>query len=128
MNGYSVKVQQSSKQLTPREKLMCSDTTNAVKLDDVVKPNEPYRIEPESYCVLAVHNESADNNKDYNVYLIFSTDGTKYVTGSESFWNSFSDIWETMHEEDSEEKFAIECYKIESKNYKGKFFLTCSII
>ena len=126
-NGYSVRVAESSKALTAREKIMYSDTSNATKLDDLVTLDSPMVITPAEYAVLSVHNERSEN-VDYEVFVIIDTNNNKYVTGSQSFWNSFSDIWATMHEEEINEEYDIEIYKKESKNYKGKYFLTCSIV
>lgn len=126
-NGYSVKVRESSKTLTAREKLMFSDTTNAVKLDDIVTPDNALTITPADYVILFVHNENSEN-QDYDVYVIITDDGKKYITGSSSFWNSFSDIWDVMHEDEIAEPYQIEIFKKESKNFKGKYFLTCSVI
>lgn len=129
-NNYSVKVAESSKQLTAREKLMFSDTSNASKLDDVVEIGSTVVLTPVDYAVLTVHNESSEN-KDYEVYVIVDKGGEKYVTGSTSFWNSFYDIWDVMHDSIADgdiEEYQIEVYKKESKNYKGKYFLTCSVI
>ena len=126
-NGYSVRVAESSKALTAREKIMYSDTSNATKLDDLVTLESPMVITPAEYAVLSVHNERSEN-VDYEVFVIIDANNNKYVTGSQSFWNSFSDIWATMHEEEINEQYDIEIYKKESKNYKGKYFLTCSIV
>lgn len=129
-NNYSVKVATSSRQLTPREKLMFSDTSNASKLDDVVEVGSTIVITPVDYVVLTVHNESSEN-KDYEVYVIVDKGGEKFVTGSTSFWNSFCDIWDVMCDaiaDGEAEEYQIEVYKKESKNYKGKYFLTCSVI
>ncbi len=129
-NNYSVKVAESSKELTAREKLMFSDTSNASKLDDVVEIGSTVVITPVDYAVLTVHNESSEN-KDYEVYVIVDKSGEKFVTGSTSFWNSFYDIWDVMHDSIADgdiEEYQIEVYKKESKNYKGKYFLTCSVI
>ena len=129
-NNYSVKVAESSKELTAREKLMFSDTSNASKLDDVVEIGSTVVITPVDYAVLSVHNESSEN-KDYEVYVIVDKGGEKFVTGSTSLWNSFYDIWDVMHDSIADgdaEEYQIEVYKKESKNYKGKYFLTCSVI
>lgn len=125
--GYSVKVQEGSREFNKREKLMFADISNAQKLDEIVTVDSPFVIAPIDYAVLSVHNIKSEN-QDYNVYVLFDSDGNKFVTGSSSFWNSFADIWEVMHEGDDSEPFTIEIYKKESKNYKGKYFLTCSIV
>lgn len=124
MEGFNVSIAECSKELTARERVLMKDTGNAVKFDEVVK-DDPLVITPASYAVLNVHNEKADN-KDYYNYIIIDKDGTKYVTGSSSFWNAFKQIWDEMESED--EPYQVEVYKVDSKNYKGKKFLSCSII
>ena len=123
MVGYSVSVVESSKELTAKEKVMLKDVSNAIKLDEATQ-NGKVIIKPVAYVVLSIHNEKSDN-KDYENYLIIDENNDKYVTGSASFWNSFCDIWSDMAGED--EDWMLECYRLPSKNYKGKDFLTCSI-
>lgn len=123
MVGYSVSVVESSKELTAKEKVMLKDVSNAIKLDEATQ-NGKVIIKPVAYVVLSIHNEKSDN-KDYENYLIIDENNDKYVTGSASFWNSFCDIWSDMIGED--EEWMLECYRLPSKNYKGKDFLTCSI-
>lgn len=125
MTGYSVEIKESSKELTPREKIKLKDTSNAIKFDEVVTDEAPFVLTPVGYAVLNIHNEKSKDNKDYSNYVILAEDGNKYVTGSTSFWTSFIDIWNDMQ---GEEQYSIEVYKMDSKNYKGKKFLTCSII
>lgn len=125
MQGYSAKVKETSKELTKREQIMMKDTSNCIKLDEAVQPNDKLVITPIMYSVISIHNEKSDNT-DYENYIIVDTDGNKYITGSESFWTTFKDIWDEMSEEDGD--FEVEIYKKESKNYKGKYFLTCSIV
>lgn len=124
MNGYKVLIEDSSKDLTARERLMLKDTSDALKIDELTE-DDGLIISPDAYAVLDVHNEKSEN-KEYHVYLIIDKNGTKYVTGSESLWSSFIEIWEDMTE--AGEEFEIKCYKLASKNYKGKKFITCSII
>lgn len=123
MVGYSVSVVESSKELSAKEKVMLKDVSNAIKLDEATQ-NGKVIIKPVAYVVLSIHNEKSDN-KDYENYLIIDENNDKYVTGSASFWNSFCDIWSDMTGED--EEWMLECYRLPSKNYKGKDFLTCSI-
>lgn len=123
MTGYSVSIAISSKELSAKERIQLKDTTSAIKLDDVTQ-TEPIIIEPQMYAELDIHNEMSDN-KDYKNYIIVDSDGTKYVTGSSSFWSSFMDIASEM--ENETEEWAIKVYRVPSKNYKGKEFITCSI-
>lgn len=124
MTGYSVEIKESSKELSAKERIMLKDTSDAVKLD-LACDEEAVIITPDSFAVLGIHNEKSDN-KDYESYILQDKNGEKYVTGSPSFWNSFMDIYNEMKEET--EKWSIKVYKLDSKNYKGKQFLTCSII
>lgn len=123
--NYNVTIVSTSKELTARERIMMKDTSNAVKLDEAVQIDTPLVVQPVGYAELTIHNEKSDN-KDYQNYIIIDKEGHKFVTGSASFWESFMEIWEEMDGE--EEEFQIEIYKKESKNYKGKHFLSCSII
>ena len=77
-----------------------------------------------SYAVLDVHNEKAEN-PDYSQYVFLTEDGEKYVTSSDTFYRSFKDIAEELEAEG--EPLSIIIYKKESKNFKGKYFLTCSV-
>nr|DAJ97966.1 MAG TPA: hypothetical protein [Caudoviricetes sp.] len=124
MTGYSVEIKESSKELSAKERIMLKDTSDAVKLD-LACDEESVIITPASFAVLGIHNEKSDN-KDYDNYILQDENGEKYVTGSPSFWSSFMDIYNEMKEET--EKWSIKVYKLDSKNYKGKQFLTCSII
>lgn len=126
MTVFSVSIKEVSKELTARERIMLKDTSNAVKLDEAADGESPLVITPTAYAVLSVHNEKSTDNKDYENYVILDESGTKYVTGSSSFWSSFIEIWEEMKDEG--EAYSIEVYKKDSKNYKGKKFLTCSIV
>lgn len=125
MEGFKTSIKEVSKDLTARERIMLKDTSNAVKLDEAANGETPLIITPVAYAVLDIHNEKSDN-KDYENYIIVDANGTKYVTGSPSFWTSFMEIWSEMANE--EETYSLEVYKKDSKNYKGKKFLTCSII
>lgn len=125
MEGYSVAIRECSTELTARERIKLKDTTNAIKLDEAASGETPLVIRPAAYAVLDIHNEKSDN-KDYPNYIIMDDEGNKYVTGSESFWTSFKEIFEEMQNEN--EAYEIEVYKVDSKNYKGKQFLTCSIV
>lgn len=123
MNGYNVVLKECSKELTRKEELIMKDTSDAVKLD-MATDEGAIIFHPTAYAVLGVHNEQLEE-PDYDQYLIFCDDGAKYITGSESFWSTFIDIFKTMNGE--EEAWDIKAYKLESKNYKGKKFITCSV-
>lgn len=121
---FESKISESSRELSARDRIRLKDTTDAIKLDEATAEGELV-ITPKAYAILSVHNDKADD-PDYEQYIIEGDDGQKYVTGSQSFWNSFKAIWDEMADED--EEYSIKAYRVPSKNYKGKDFLTCSII
>lgn len=124
MTGYSVEIVNSTKELTGKEKIMVKDTSNAVKIDDVTNNGNSITISPKILVTLKVHNEKSQD-KDYLKYVIIDENGDKYVTGSASFIEALGDIMAEMSEE--EEKYSVVIYKMPSKNYQGKSFITCSI-
>ena len=124
MEGYNVNIRHTSKQITAKERVMLKDTTNAISLDEATQ-NGKLIIEPDYYAILDVHNEKSED-KDYVKYIIVDKAGTKFVTGSESFYTSFRSIMDEMV--DCGEEFSIEVYRMPSKNYKGKEFITCSVV
>lgn len=123
MNGYAVTIKETSRNLSAKERIAIKDTTAAIKLDEATQV-ESIVINPDMYAVLAIHNDKSDN-PDYENYIVVDKDGRKFVTGSQSFWTSFMDIWTEMENED--EDWSVLVYRHPSKNYKGKDFITCSI-
>lgn len=124
MTGYSVKIVNASKELSARDRVAVKDTTNAIALDDATKET-PLVIAIDYYVELAIHNEKSED-KDYKKYVVVDKSGNKFVTGSESFFTAMLEIMDEMS--DSGEDFEIQVYRMPSKNYKGKEFLTCSIV
>lgn len=129
-SNYSATITEASRELTAREKVMYKDTQNAFSLLDMAedaKRNNAKAIisNVTDYVIIDVHNEKSDD-VDYKNYLIIDGDGQKYVTGSESFWNAFMAIYTEM--EGETEPWGIELNLLESKNYKGKYILTCSLV
>lgn len=127
MTGYSVKVIDSSKELTKKEQVMFKDLSDALNLSEFIDEHDgAVMIDVESWVELAVHNEKAKDgqNKDYTNYVVVDKNGTRYYTGSESFWSSFNDIWCDMN--DSTEEWSLKVYKKQSKGKKD--FITCSVM
>lgn len=127
MTNYSVKVVESSKELTKKETVMFKDLSDAVNLSEFIDEHDgAVMIDVESWVELAIHNEKAKDghNKDYINYVVVDKNGTRYYTGSESFWSSFKDIWCDMN--DFEEEWSLKVYKKQSKGKKA--FITCSVL
>ena len=122
--NYSVQIKETSRELSAKERIAMKDTTNAIKLDTACE-GTTITIVPAAYAILSIHNEKSDNI-DYENYVIIDADNNKYVTGSTAFFPSFKNIWDEMAGET--EEWALECYKLDSNNYNGKQFLTCSIV
>jgi hypothetical protein len=122
---YKAMVEDASWTMTAREKLRYTDLTDAIQLDEATQSGDVI-IDVDKWAVINVHNEKSDT-VDYMKYVIIDKDEQVYVTGSESFWKSFVQIYEVMSEE-GETTYSIKVYRRESKNYKGKDFLTCRII
>lgn len=122
---YLVTIEETSlENLSNRDRVILKDTSDAIALDEALTDeNETLEIAVKDYAVLNVHNEAADD-KDYSKYIIVSETGEKYTTGSNTFFRSFKDIYTEMQGE----AFSIKVYKKPSTNYKGKFFLSCSIV
>lgn len=124
MTEYSAEILETNKELTAKERIRLKDTSDCIKLDVATVDGEVV-ITPVAYAVLGIHNEKSED-KDYKVYVIEDENGTKYVTGSESFFTAFKDIYDEMDGEN--EAWQIKAYRLPSKNYANKEFITCSII
>lgn len=125
MATFTTTITETSKELNAYEKVKFKDTANALKLDELTQDNEHVVIAPKGYVVLSIHNEKSDN-PDYENYIIYDGNGTKYVTGSQTFWNSFLNIWNDT--KDFPEEWEIEILRKPSKNFKDKDFLSCALV
>ena len=121
---YSVSVRETSKELSPKERVQIKDTTDSIRLDEATKENAII-IDVDFYAILDIHNEKSED-KDYSTYVVVDKNGQRYTTGSNSFWNSFINICEEMKE--VSEPWSIKVYRIPSKNRAGKEFITCSLV
>ena len=121
---YNAEVKESYKALTAKERIAIKDTTGAIRLDEATMESE-IEIKPINWAVLAIHNDKAED-KDYETYVVIDESGLRYITGSKSFWASFRAIFDEMQSEN--EDYMIKVYRRPSTNYKGKDFITCSIM
>ena len=129
-SNYSATIVEASRELTAKERVMFKDTQNAISLLDMAEEAIGQGAKAiidnvVDYIVIDVHNDKSDD-KDYKNYMLIDAQGQKYVTGSQSFWNSFMDIYKEMSTDS--EPWGIQLNLLESKNYKGKHILTCSLI
>lgn len=126
MEGYSAKVVFISKEIPAKDKIKLKDTSNAISLD-AATAESPVIITPDFYAELEVHNEHSQD-RDYKKYIVVDKEGNKFVTGSESFITAFRDIASDMATEAPGEEYSVEVYRKPSQNYKGKEFITCSLV
>ena len=125
MEGYVCDITYSSKELTKKESIMLKDLGNAVAIDSTLEnENDEFIISPVAYAVLNIHNDKSKGDKNYIKYVILDDSGNKYVTGSNSFFERFKAIFDEM---DGEE-FQISVYRKPSRNYGGKYFISCSLV
>lgn len=124
MEGYNVTIAKTSKELTHKERVLMKCTTNAISMDEITQDG-PVLIDLDYYAVLNVHNEKSESI-DYTVCILVDKAGTKYRTGSPSFLTALDEIMVDMA--DCDEPWQLEISRRPSKNYKGKEFLTCSVV
>lgn len=128
MEGYKVEILGSSRELTKRERIGYKDTTNALSLIDACADGEIF-ITVVDYVKLHVSNPYSKKEKEYEKFVLIADTGERYVTGSQSFMETFLDIWGDMQEEECEtcEPVTIGVYIKESRN-NPQGFLTCRIM
>lgn len=124
---YKATIVYTNKELTGKQKIMLKDTTSAIRLDEATQEAAVF-IKPDLFAQLHIENDNSESGEYENFIFIDKETGEKYVTGSSSLWRSFMDIVEEMEDAGDDEEWAIKIYRVPSKNYKGKDFLTCSII
>lgn len=121
---YTIKIVNASANLTARDRINLKDTNNAVSLDELTKAEDKPVLHITQWAELNVSND--ENGKEYNKYVLAAADGTKYTTGSANFWKSFLSIASELAEE-GEDEVDIVIYRLPSKNFPGKEFITCSL-
>lgn len=118
-------IETSRENMTPIEKVAYKDLSDCELLDVAVNNNNgSIIIEIEDYVKLHVYNDKTEN-KEYDVLVLVSKDGTRYKTGSESFERAFFDIYSELKDETG---WGLKVFGKPSKNYQGKLFLTCSAV
>ena len=125
--AYSAEIIAISEGYKPsgKQRLAIKTLSNAIRLDEETEKANLV-IKPVAWCKLEIHNEKAENT-DYTVFVVIDDQGQLFVTSSPSFEKSFVDIFNEMNDY-PEEEYAVECFRTESKNYKGKSFINCRVI
>lgn len=126
MKDYEVTITESSKVLTAREKIKLKDLTICKALDQLTAEDDVVIIDVDFFVEMAVHNEKA-RETDYKKIVVVDRDGTRYITGSDSFLRSLRDIADDLAEAGELDDFKVRVYRKPSKKFQGKDFLTCSL-
>lgn len=127
MKPYEVTVKESSKELSAKEKIRLKDLSNSINLDALTQQEGKVILDIDYYAIVGIHNEKSKERQDYDNIILVDVGGNKYNTGSQSFITAFTDIIDELADA-GETECQIEVYRKESKNYKGKEFITCSIV
>ena len=127
MKAYEVQVKETSKELTPKERIKIKDLSNAINLDTLTQNEKSVVIDYDYHVILSIHNEKSKERPDYENVVVVDKAGNKFNTGSTSFITALEEIIDEMADA-GEENIQIEVYRKPSKNYKGKDFITCSVI
>ena len=121
---YKATIEKASRELTAKEKILIKDTSDAISFGDL-KEGESLTIKPSVFAKIHITN-SASESGEYDTFVIIDDKGVKYTTSSDNFMETFGNLMDDL--EGCEEDYAIKVYTKPSKNYKGKFFLTCGVV
>ena len=132
---YEVTITGSSlEKIRGTERLRCTNFTGMVQLDDIISDDGvKTALDITGYVECHVHNDKSDK-AEYDKLVLIAKDGELYLTGSDSFKRSFSEIFEALTDDFVEDGIApqdrvypILAFKAPSKNIKGKTFLCCAV-
>ena len=123
---FSTTIKFSSKELTAKERIKLKDLTDALNVNTVVENEGEGIIDVDFWATVEIHNDYSENT-DYEVFVIVDKAGVKYYTGSQSFIEAFENIVDELTVEGITD-FQVKAYGVESKNYKGRAFLSCSLV
>ena len=127
MKGYEAKIVDGSREFSKVESLKIKMLSGAIAIDDLLKDSDNPIIEGVTdWAELQIHNENSKQDKDYSKYVVLTENGDMFITGSESFWDSFRTIYDTMNEGEKE-TFSVQVYAVKSTNFAGEFF-NCAIV
>lgn len=121
MANYNVEIIETSCELSKKQRVQLK-TNPGKKLDELT----PVVIDNISgYAKLRIDNPNVKSNPTYEHFVIFTSDGDMFYTGSPSFMEGFMSIWDEM---EGEPDWGIEVYKQDSRNYPGKQFMSCRLV
>lgn len=122
-SNYKVTIVSSTRELTKREQVKYKELADAKSLDELSQEIENPIIKVKDLIQLEIHNEASEN-KDYTACVIVDKDDIIYNTSSPSFIEKAFDIYNDLEGDDVDLKII----RKESKNFKGKQFITCTLV
>lgn len=123
---FKEEILRATRDFTKKEMLMMKDTKALIKLDNELKPNgDPIIIKyPFDYVIKHVWDDK-ENGKDFESILLLA-DGKIYTSSSRALINRVEDLLNEM--KDEEDEWGIQIYKAPSKQFEGRYYITCSLI
>lgn len=126
-NNYKTTIVESSRELTVKEKIQAKKTATAKLLvEEVPETGDGLILDLDYFVILHIENSKSDD-KEYDNLLLVTKEGERYITGSSSFINELKSIYEEVSQE-ADLDWSLRVVNLPSKNYKGKYFLSCDII
>lgn len=123
---FKATITSSLKELTAREKVKFSDFSNSESIDTLSQQSTVQFI-VDNVITLKVENDKSENG-EYDVYLFVTPSGSVLHTSSRNFYDSVMSIIETLHQNNDNEPIEIEVVRKDSKNFKGKQFITAVLV
>ena len=125
---YTVTISHASKELDTMDKLFITSGPDGVTVDEAIAGVDKLMLEIDWFCVADIHNEHANDDKDYKTLYIMAKDGEVFKSSSNSLITSLEDINEVLTDDGkSISDVTIIISKRSSKNFAGKNFYRASV-
>lgn len=113
------------KELTKKEMFSVSRFSRCKDVASLLSEQEVIVKEVQTVAIVEVHNEKSENT-DYKKMVVIGSDGSRYVTGSETAMREMMDIMDYMAEYD--EAFDVQFVTRPSNNFKDRDFITVELL
>lgn len=125
---YTVTISNASKELDTMDKLFITSGPDGVTVDEAIAGVDKLMLEIDWFCVADIHNEHANDDKDYKTLYIMAKDGEVFKSSSNSLITSLEDINDVLTDDGkSISDVTIIISKRSSKNFAGKNFYRASV-
>lgn len=125
---YTVTISNASKELDTMDKLFITSGPDGATVDEAIAGVDKLMLEIDWFCVADIHNEHANDDKDYKTLYIMAKDGEVFKSSSNSLITSLEDINEVLTDDGkSISDVTIIISKRSSKNFAGKNFYRASV-